>query len=418
MRGVTLLLRRFIAGSLITLATLFPVLQPPKVTQAVGGLDLARDYIGSLIPDAPNIYHELYFVLPTGSEQIKPDDWILIEFPNYQLVNMDEAIFIGSFNTPTVSVVGTTVRITGLALLPGTGVTIANIKATNPPAFVSTEVRVKIAEDNAGSVVRNQATIIPTDTRSVVNASATIETPLSSLSISGYTVPAAFVTATENGGVVGTTTSNVNGFFTFVITAADPGSHTYLVFSTDQSNRTTAQTAVNVFLIANTLTTVTQLLLSSTLAIDKAEINPGEIITFYGTAKPNSQINIFVEGPLRTYFANTDAAGDWNFTLSGTETQGYTPGQYQVYTIVQDTVGNQSITSNTLTFKVKSQDSNNPDPLCDISRGDLNCNSVTNLVDFSILLYHWGTNHKVADINKDGVVSLVDFSVMMFYFTN
>jgi hypothetical protein len=417
MRGVPLLLRRFLVGSLIILAAILPVLQAPRVADAAG-LDLARDYIGSLLPDAPNIYHEVYFVIPTGSEQLKPDDWILIEFPNYQLVTMAEAVFIGNFNTPTVTVVGNTVKITGTALLAGSGMTIANIKATNPEAFVSTEVRIKIAEDANGAVVRNSATIIPTDTRSVVNTSAVIQSPLSSVSISGFTGPSAFVTATENNSVIGTTVANVNGFFTFLLNSADPGSHTYLIFSTDGGNRTTAQTPINVFLVANTLTTVSQVLLSSTLALDKVEINPGETITFSGTGKPNSQINIFVEAPLRTYFSTTNATGVWSYTLQGTETQNYSPGQYQVYTIVQDSIGNQSITSNTLTFVVKSQDNNNPPPSCDISRGDLNCNSVTNLVDFSILLFHWGTNRRVADINQDGSVSLIDFSIMMFYYTN
>ncbi|CAN5130434.1 hypothetical protein BH11PAT4_BH11PAT4_1280 [soil metagenome] len=417
MRGVPLLLRRFLTGSLIILATLLPVLQPPRVAEAAG-LELARDFINGLMPDAPNIYHEIYFVIPVSSEQLKPTDWILVEMPNYQLVSMAEAFFIGGFNTPTVSVVGTTVRITGLALLPGSGITIANLKATNPPAFASTEIRVKIAEDSNGTIVRNNATIIPTDSRSVVNTSATIEAPLSTLTISGYTGPSSFVTVTENGAVAGTTTSNVNGFFNFIISAADPGSHTYLIFSTDPGNRSTAQTPINVFLIASTLTTVSQVLLSSTLAIDKAQIDPGEAITFSGTAKPNSQINIFVEAPLRTYFSSTNASGEWSYSLSASDTQAYAPGQYQTYTIVQDTLGNQSITSTTRTFIVKSSGSSNPPPTCDISRGDLNCNGVTNLVDFSILLYHWGTDHRVADINQDGSVSLVDFSVMMFYFTN
>jgi hypothetical protein len=416
MRGVHKLLRRFIAGSLIVLAALFPITHTIKPAQAAG-LDLARDFIGSLLPDAPNIYHEVYFVLPVDAEQIKPDDWILISFPNYQLVNMDDVIFIGNFNTPSYSVVGNTVRITGVALLPGTGMTIANIKATNPPALTSNEVIIKIAEDNLGTVVRNEAIVIPTDTRSVVNASATIQSPLSSLTISGFTVPNAFVTVTENNSVVGTTVASGTGTFTVNILSASPGAHTYLVFATDAQNRTTNQTAVNVFLIANLLTTVSQLLLSSTMAIDKAEINPGETITFLGAAKPNSQINIFVEGPLRTYQATTDSAGAWSYTLTSADTQAYTPGQYQVYTIVQDSFGNQSITSNTLTFIVKSNDTSNPPPACDISRGDLNCNGVTNLVDFSILLFHWGTNRRVADINADGAVNLTDFSIMMFYFT-
>jgi len=39
------------------------------------------------------------------------------------------------------------------------------------------------------------------------------------------------------------------------------------------------------------------------------------------------------------------------------------------------------------------------------------------LVDFSILLYNWGTANSAADINGDGTVSLADFSIMMYYWT-
>jgi len=48
---------------------------------------------------------------------------------------------------------------------------------------------------------------------------------------------------------------------------------------------------------------------------------------------------------------------------------------------------------------------------------DLNCDNSVNLVDFSILLYNWGTDDSIADINKDGNVGLADFSIMMYYWT-
>jgi hypothetical protein len=51
------------------------------------------------------------------------------------------------------------------------------------------------------------------------------------------------------------------------------------------------------------------------------------------------------------------------------------------------------------------------------SIGDLNCDGVVNLVDFSILVFNWNTASAVADINEDGTVSLPDFSIMLFYWT-
>jgi hypothetical protein len=48
---------------------------------------------------------------------------------------------------------------------------------------------------------------------------------------------------------------------------------------------------------------------------------------------------------------------------------------------------------------------------------DLNNDGKVNLVDFSILLYHWGTDHAIADLNSDGRVNLTDFSILLFNWT-
>ena len=48
---------------------------------------------------------------------------------------------------------------------------------------------------------------------------------------------------------------------------------------------------------------------------------------------------------------------------------------------------------------------------------DLNKDGRVNLADFSILLFHWNTDHGIADLNQDGRVSLTDFSIMLFQWT-
>jgi hypothetical protein len=50
-------------------------------------------------------------------------------------------------------------------------------------------------------------------------------------------------------------------------------------------------------------------------------------------------------------------------------------------------------------------------------RSDLNTDGKVNLVDFSILLFHWNSTNPLADINLDGKVNLVDFSVQLFCWT-
>ncbi len=49
---------------------------------------------------------------------------------------------------------------------------------------------------------------------------------------------------------------------------------------------------------------------------------------------------------------------------------------------------------------------------------DLNCDGKVNLIDFSMMLYFWGTkapfSNQFVDINKDSKVNAVDFSIMLY----
>jgi hypothetical protein len=413
MGGLLLLCKK--TATLVLSVLLLVAFVRPIPASAIDGFDQARDFVNSLQADVPNIGHDIFFVLPTNSQQIDPGTWITLDFPNYMAVTSPSTI-VGGFGTPTFSVAGTRVQITNMSLLPGTGLGIVGIFATNPHPNIGNQVILSVSDDQGVTQVRNQITLIPTYYGAFVNVSAVVQSPLSGLSISGYTSPNSFVTLTEESTVVGTTVSSGTGFFVFTLSGLPPGAHTYRVNSTDGGHLSTAQTTLSLFLLPNAVTTASGLLLSPTITLDKSEINPGDTLTISGTAKPNSQINLFVEAPLRSYTANTDNNGAWSYTLPHSETLQFSPGQYQAYTVVQDSIGNQSVVSPTSTFTVKAPNSTNPPPACNISHGDLNCNGITNLVDFSILLFHWHTNHKVADINGDGQVNLTDFSIMMFYF--
>jgi hypothetical protein len=408
---------RTITAAILAVAVTFSTfLVGLTAVQASNGLDLVRDNVGTNAPQQIEVSHDLYFVLPPDAQQVTPSDWVIISYPNYTDPHGTIEV-TGGFGTPTITRTGTTVKITNISILPGTGLEVFGFTATNPAPGLSQAVNIKIAEDSNGTVVRNSATTVPIAFGGYVNVSATVETVLSALSVSGYTSPSAFTIMTEDGVVVGTTVSSGTGFFSFSINGLTPGSHTYAFSSTDQANLSSSSAVLSFFLIASTITTYTGLLLSPSETINKSQIDPGETITVSGSAKPSSQVNIFLQSPLRSYLVTSAVDGTWSFVISASETTSLTPGQYQVYTIVQDGIGNQSIASPTVNFTVKTPDSSNPPPACDISHGDLNCNGQTNLTDFSILLFHWQTNHKVADINSDGHVNLTDFSIMMFYFT-
>ena len=49
---------------------------------------------------------------------------------------------------------------------------------------------------------------------------------------------------------------------------------------------------------------------------------------------------------------------------------------------------------------------------------DFNCDGRVNLIDFSILLYNWGTpTDTKTDLSEDGKVNITDFSIMLFWWT-
>lgn len=415
--GIAVLTRRLLLAVVATLAlSLSGALALPKAW-AYAPLDLVRDYTASNVSGQIDIGHDIYFVLPTTAQQVTPTDWILITFTDYQSIRATNASVIGGFGTPIFDVVGKTVRITNLALVPGGALEVIGIIANNPPANGSQTITISVAEDSGGAVIRNQSITVPIEQGGYVTVSANVQSILSTLTVSGYTAGSAFTTLTENGAVIGTTVADGTGYFLFAINALPPGAHSYNVFSTDSQNRSTSVSTLSLFLLAGSTTNVTGILLSPSLVLDKTEINAGDTITATGSAKPNSQINLFLEAPLRSYTTSTDNNGTWSYTIPQSETTTFTPGQYRVYANVQDALANQSIASPTSNFTVKNAaDTTNPPPNCDISHGDLNCDGKTNLVDFSILLFHWQTNHRVADINADGKVNLVDFSIMMFYF--
>lgn len=74
-----------------------------------------------------------------------------------------------------------------------------------------------------------------------------------------------------------------------------------------------------------------------------------------------------------------------------------------------------SIFSQSVKFKVGTRN------LLKILPVDLNQSGTVNVVDFSILLFHWGkktaASLETADINKDGRIDIKDLSIMLFYWT-
>ena len=210
----------------------------------------------------------------------------------------------------------------------------------------------------------------------------------------GFCAPNALVTFQEDGAVIGNVSANSSGGFVKNFTARVAGTHSYGIFAEDSHSRLTPTYGFILNLISSSETDISNLLLPTTIDVDTSTG-----VKVLGSAAPNSQITIFVHSNNITGSATTGNSGDWNYQV----TDPLDTGGHTAYAETSMDGGLQSISSRTVNFNVT----------CRIA--DLDCNGRVDMVDFSILMYYWGTTNATADINGDHIVDLTDFSIMMFY---
>ncbi len=381
---------------------------------AYGGFESARDVINDNTVNATNVEHTIMLQLPDNSQMISSGDYIIISLPAFFDVTVADQLSGDYFGTPTFTLDGNDIKITGIAVLPGNAIQILGITATNPPIESDFEVIISVTEDEDGAIIRNIQRVIASTFSGNVGVTATLSAPVSSVTFSGNTAIGSIVTITEGGSVIGTDTAGGSlGAFAKYITGIEPDTHLFTIYGIDQQNRVTSPVNVEIYTPIYQNTSVSNILLSPTIQISSDEITQGDSLIASGSAIPGGSISLFTESPLRTYYASAGAMGLWSYTIATTSS--YTPGDYRIYSLVQNSGGSQSLFSTALQFTVLSTSASSGSTACDISKGDLNCDTNINLTDFSILMYYWGTSSVTADINSDNSVNLTDFSIMMYY---
>jgi hypothetical protein len=247
-----------------------------------------------------------------------------------------------------------------------------------------------------------------------ISVTAALGSPYAEMEIGGYTSPFSYIIFNEDLITIGTTVAGPMGSFRKIFTGIPPGTHSVSFYGIDSEDRNTSTVLVDVETLIYERTVLNNQLLSPTIQVDDVAIQSGDPIYATGSAYPNTTINLFTDSPLRSYATTADANGDWTYSV--TNTSSYAPGDYRIYALAQTSGGIQSIFSPTILFTIGSTSgSGGSSSACgDISNGDLNCDGSFNLIDFSILMYYWGTNEAAADINSDSYVNLIDFSILMF----
>lgn len=233
--------------------------------------------------------------------------------------------------------------------------------------------------------------------------------------ISGKAYPSAKVSILKDGKEITSVSASGDGSWSTTVTGLERGTYTFGIFAVDLKNRKSATISSTLSVIAGTTNTVTKMFLPPTLSAEKTSIDPGNTFPLMGSGIPKSTIEVSLlkqgSGSDESRVATTtaDEKGLWSMDF---DTKGLSQGGYGVKARSLLSDGGSSGFSFPLSLGI------GQDAAPDLAaRSDMNTDGKVNLIDFSILLFSWGTDAANADINSNGKVDLADFSILIFYWT-
>lgn len=237
----------------------------------------------------------------------------------------------------------------------------------------------------------------------------------SDISLSGIAYPSAKISVMKDGKEVVATSAGADGAFSAKVLALDRGTYTFGVYAIDGKSRRSATISSTVSLIAGTGNTVRRMLFSPTMSAARTSVNPGEDVLLSGFGIPKSTIEVSLSSQTASgedpRVATTTALsnGEWSLVVN---TKGLSVGGYEARARSILEGGDSSAFGAPLSLGIGKEAA--PDGA---GRADMSGDGKINLIDFSMLLFSWGTNDSSADLNGNGKVDLADFSILIFHWT-
>lgn len=231
--------------------------------------------------------------------------------------------------------------------------------------------------------------------------------------LEGKGYPNSTINILRDGSVVGIAQADVNADFSYEITSATPGPTTFGFWAIDGLGRRSVTFTTTFQITQNAVTTVSNIFLPPTIALPDNRVNIGELLEVLGATAPAAKISLFVDKEQDPRaFATSTPAGLWESDIA---VEGLANEAFHTVKAIFELFGTgaqaKSGYSQAVNFYIGDQEVAEP------ASADLNKDGRVNLVDFSILLFHWNTDHGIADLNQDGRVNLTDFSIMLFQWT-
>lgn len=233
------------------------------------------------------------------------------------------------------------------------------------------------------------------------------------INITGQTIPRARVNIILDAEAVGTVNADSDGDFDFAVDAS-PGTVSMGFWTEDDNNVRSITYSTTFDVTQGAITNLAGVLIPPTIAVSDATINPGDVVTFAGQSVPNATVEVHIGDSVQVLTTTSDSGGYWNVDL---DTSGLAAAEYTArarFIIGSSILTTESSFSSTLQLFLGVDGS--PTTPSDLSRDGL-----VNLVDFSILIFWWGTgggdSDPPADISGNSRVGIEDFSILLFNWT-
>lgn len=230
--------------------------------------------------------------------------------------------------------------------------------------------------------------------------------------LQGLAQPKAELTILKDGQVAtGGILADAGGNFKVSLTTLTAGTYTFGIWTEDIQGRRSITFSFTATITQGMTTTIGNIFIPPTIELDKTGVKKGEILNILGQSTPQSTITITINSPVEI-IKNTSTTddGNWNYPLN---TSVLDDGVHYTKAKAVTDGGLESSYSKTVSFGVGEGVAPGK-----VKKANINGDNKVNLIDFSILLYNWGTpKNKAADFNDDGWVNLTDFSIMMYQWT-
>lgn len=233
------------------------------------------------------------------------------------------------------------------------------------------------------------------------------------ISIQGMAYPNATINVLIDGDSVGTVRTNSKGEFLFNV-ESDPGTASLSFWANDNSGTRSATVNTTFDITQGAVTNLNGILLPPTIKTSTATVNPGAVIILNGQTVPSVNVEISIDNGKKILTTTSDVFGNWSVSFDTSTVSIDTHTAKARFITGAGALKTESTYGTALSLFVGVEGKAT-------SNADLNRDGKVNLIDFSILVFWWGTpggnSNPPADINGNAKVGLEDFSILLFNWT-